>query len=77
MVNAVYYSVYDVYSPVQYERRYDNGGLGSRQYMCMEETQNGFFVRDFAPLDNGRIDYHLDDIVVNGFDHMPFPRNFY
>lgn len=38
---------------------------------------NGIYVRDIAPLDNGRTDYALDDIVVNGLGRMPFPRDFY
>lgn len=77
MVIAVETSVYRVYAPVQYNRRYGNGGLGARENMHVEEIPNGIYVRDIAPLDNGRTDYALDDIVVNGLGRMPFPRDFY
>ena len=77
MVIAVETSVYRVYDPVQYNRRYGNGGLGARENMHIEEIPNGIYVRDIAPLDNGRTDYALDDIVVNGLGRMPFPRDFY
>ena len=77
MVNAVETSVYRVYDPVQYSRRYGNGGLGARENMQVTEIPNGISVRDIAPLDNGRTDYELDDIVVNGLGRMPFPRDFY
>lgn len=77
MVNAVDTSVYRVYDPVQYSRRYGNGGLGARENMQVTEIPDGISVRDIAPLDNGRTDYELDDIVVNGLGRMPFPRDFY
>lgn len=77
MVNAVETSVYRVYDPVQYSRRYGNGGLGARENMQVTEIPDGISVRDIAPLDNGRTDYELDDIVVNGLGRMPFPRDFY
>lgn len=77
MVTAVETSVYRVYDPVQYSRRYGNGGLGARENMQVTEIPNGISVRDIAPLDNGRTDYALDDIVVNGLGRMPFPRDFY
>lgn len=77
MVTAVETSVYRVYDPVQYSRRYGNGGLGARENMQVTEISNGISVRDIAPLDNGRTDYELDDIVVNGLGRMPFPRDFY
>ena len=77
MVIAVETSVYRVYDPVQYNRRYGNGGLGARENMHVEEIPNGISVRDIAPLDNGRTDCALDDIVVNGLGRMPFPRDFY
>lgn len=77
MVTAVETSVYRVYDPVQYNRRYGNGGLGARENMQVTEIPNGISVRDIAPLDNGRTDYELDDIVVNGLGRMPFPRELY
>ena len=79
MVIAVETSVYRVYDPVQYNRRYGNGGLGARENMHIEEIPNGIYVRDIAPLDNGRTDtgYMLDDIVVNGLGRMPFERDMY
>lgn len=33
-------------------------------------------VRDIAPLDNGRTDYALDDIVIHGYGNQPFPRDY-
>lgn len=79
MVTAVETSVYRVYDPVQYNRRYGNGGLGARENMQVTEIPNGISVRDIAPLDNGRTDtgYMLDDIVVNGLGRMPFERDMY
>ena len=77
MVTAVETSVYRVYDPIQYNRRYGNGGFGARENMQVEEIPNGIYVRDNAPLDNGRTDYALDDIVVNGLGRMPFERDFY
>ena len=79
MVTAIQTSVYNVYDPIQYTRRYGDGGLGARDNMQVTEIPNGISVRDIAPLDNGRTDtgYMLDDIVVNGLGRMPFERDMY
>lgn len=37
-------------------------------------------VKDIAPLnksDNSNSNWELDEIVVNGYGNMPFPRDFY
>ena len=75
--NSVKTTVYDAYKPTKYVRRYSNGGLGDIRNMEVTEVENGIEVRDVAPLDNGRTDYALDDIVVHGYDNHPFGRDFY
>lgn len=77
MAEAVQTSVYDVYSPQYYNRRMNNGGLSDVHNMEVSEIQNGIAVHDAAPLDNGRKDYNLDDIIVNGLGNQPFERDFY
>lgn len=77
MIVSIEASVYRMYDPIQYNRRYSNGGLGAMDNLKVEEIPNGIYVRDIAPLDNGRTDYALDDIVVNGLGRMPFERDFY
>lgn len=77
MAKAVQTSVYDVYSPQYYKRRMNNGGLSDTHNMEVSEIQNGIAVHDAAPLDNGRNDYDLDDIIVNGLGNQPFERDFY
>lgn len=77
MIDAVQTSVYSVYDPVEYIRRYGDGGLGARENIKVDEIDNGIMLKDIAPLDNGRTDYALDDIVVNGMGYMPYPRDFY
>lgn len=77
MAEAIQTSVYDVYSPQYYNRRMNNGGLSDVHNLEVSEIQNGIAVHDAAPLDNGRKDYNLDDIIVNGLGNQPFERDFY
>lgn len=78
MTEAVHTSVYDAYSPQYYNRRMNNGGLSDTQNMEVTEIQNGISVHNAAPLDNGRNDYDLDDIIVNrGVLGYPQGRDFY
>ncbi|MBP1559841.1 MAG: hypothetical protein J6C96_01165 [Oscillospiraceae bacterium] len=77
MAEAVQTSVYDVYSPMYYKRRMQNGGLIDKDNMEVTETPDGIIVRDVAPLDNGRRDFSLDEIIVNGLGNQPFSRDFY
>lgn len=78
MIDAVQTSVYSVYDPVEYIRRYGNGGLVARENIKVDETDNGIMLKDIAPLDNGRTDYALDDIIVNrGVLGYPQGRDFY
>lgn len=78
MIDAVQTSVYSVYDPVEYNRRYGKGGLGARENIKVDEIDNGIMLKDIAPLDNGRTDYALDDIIVNrGVLGYPQGRDFY
>lgn len=77
MAEAVQTSVYDAFSPMYYKRRMQNGGLIDKDNMEVTEIQNGISVRDVAPLDNGRRDFSLDEIIVNGWGNQPFERDFY
>ena len=78
MAEAVQTSVYDTYSPQYYKRRMKNGGLIDRNNMDVTEIQNGIAVHNTAPLDNGRNDYNLDEIIVNrGVLGYPQSRDFY
>lgn len=75
--NSVKTTVYDVYKPTKYVRRYSNGGLGDVRNMEVTEVENGIEVRDVAPLNNGWTNWKLDNIIVNGYGNMPFARDFY
>lgn len=78
MAEAIQTSVYDAYSPQYYNRRMQNGGLIDRNNMEVTEIQNGISVHNATPLDNGRNDYSLDDIIVNrGVLGYPHGRDFY
>lgn len=77
MTEAVHTSVYDAYSPQYYNRRMNNGGLSDTQNMEVTEIQNGISVHNATPLDNGRNDYSLDEIIVYGLGNQPFERDFY
>lgn len=78
MHEAIQTSVYGMYSPTYYHRRYDNGGLGDINKMDITPIENGIEIKDNAPLDNDRNDYALDDIIVNrGVLGYPQGRDFY
>lgn len=76
MVTAIQTSVYNVYDPIQYTRRYGDGGLGARDNIEIEKIPHGISAKDVAPLDNGRTDYDLGEIIINGWGNMPFPRDY-
>ena len=77
MAEAVQTSVYNAYNPMYYKRRMQNGGLIDKDNLEVTEIPNGIVVRDVAPLDNGRRDFSLDEIIVNGWGNQPFERDFY
>lgn len=77
MSEAVHTSVYDAYSPQYYNRRMNNGGLSDTHNIEVTEIQNGISVHNATPLDNGRNDYSLDEIIVYGLGNQPFERDFY
>lgn len=77
MAEAVQTDVYNAYTPMYYKRRMQNGGLIDKDNMEVTEIPNGISVRDVAPLDNGRRDFSLDGIIVNGLGNQPFERDFY
>lgn len=77
MAEAVQTDVYNAYTPMYYKRRMQNGGLIDKDNMEVTEIPNGIVVRDVAPLDNGRRDFSLDEIIVNGLGNQPFERDFY
>ena len=78
MKKAVGTAVYDKYTPLYYNRRKDNGGLSDINNMTSLPIENGIMLIDNAPLNNGRTDYRLDDIVVNrGVLGYPKGRDFY
>lgn len=71
-------NVYNAYSPLYYERREYNGGLIAKENMDSKVEGNSLTVKDIAPLNgNSKSDWELDEIVVNGYGNMPFPRDFY
>lgn len=77
MVEAIQTTVYDAYNPAHYERRLKNGGLLCSDFIDVQPIEDGIFLRNFAPLDNARGDWDLDDIIVHGYGQQPFPRDFY
>lgn len=77
MKNSINHCVYGVYSPIYYKRRKSNNGLISPNNIDVQEIPNGISIRDIAPLDNGRNDFQLDEIIVNGLGNQPFERDFY
>lgn len=77
MKAAVDENVYDVFTPEYYNRRMENGGLTDSNNLQANVSGNVLTVRDVAPLDNGRTDYELDRIIVEGLGKQPFPRDFY
>lgn len=77
MLISIHNDVYGAYSPEYYKRRMENGGLSDRNNLETSVHDGVLKVRDVAPLDNGRTDYALDEIIVKGWGKQPFPRNFY
>ena len=77
MKTAIDENVYNAYTPEYYHRRMENGGLADKDNMEATISGNVLTVRDVAPLDNGRTDYELDEIIVKGWGKQPFPRDFY
>ena len=77
MKAAIDENVYNAYTPEYYHRRMENGGLADKDNMEATISGNVLMVRDVAPLDNGRTDYELDRIIVEGLGKQPFPRDFY
>lgn len=77
MVEAIQTTVYDAYEPIYYERRLENGGLLDINNIDVQPVEDGIILRNFAPLDNARGDWDLDDIIVHGYGKQPFPRDFY
>jgi len=75
-------TVYSVYNPKQYERRYDNRGLGDESLISVtpNTSDNSIIVRDEAH-PNGISDQYLDDMIVNGYGNQDeiwnSPRDFY
>ena len=77
MQTAIQNGVYNAYTPKQYSRRKEKGGMLDRKNIESRIDGDTLTVRDVAPLDNGMTYYALDEIVVNGLGRMPFPRDFY
>lgn len=77
MQDSIDVNVYNAYTPEYYHRRMENGGLADKDNMEATISGNVLMVRDVAPLDNGRTDYELDRIIVEGLGKQPFPRDFY
>lgn len=76
MQEAIQTTVYDAYDPEHYTRRMGNGGLLDGDNIEAAVNGDTLTVRDVAPLDNGRTDYALDDIVIHGYGNQPFPRDY-
>lgn len=77
MKAAIDKSVYNAFTPEFYKRRMEKGGLADSNNIQVNVSGNVLTVRDIAPLDNGRTDYDLDEIIVKGWGKQPFPRDFY
>lgn len=77
MTSAVDKTVYAAYTPKYYNRRMENGGLTDRGNLDADVAGNVLTVRDIAPLDNGKMNYALDEIIVYGKGNQPFSRDFY
>ena len=76
MQEAIQTTVYDAYDPEHYTRRMGNGGLLDGDNIEAAVNGDTLTVRDIAPLDNGRTNYALDDIVIHGYGNQPFPRDY-
>jgi hypothetical protein len=92
MRNEIYMTVYNEYSPTQYERRYDsNGGLADKTQFNykLDVSSNGFTINIFndAKANGDNNGDYLDEIIVEGdkytwekskiYEMQPFPRDFY
>lgn len=77
MIDITNTSVYGVYSPAYYHRRMNKNGLIDRGNVEANVSGNVLTVHNNTPLDNGRSDYDLDEIIVKGWGKQPFPRDFY
>ncbi len=77
MAEEIQTNVYNAYHPMFYERRGTQGGLGDKSNMEAKVEGTTLTVKDIAPLDNGRTDWELDEIVCKGYGNMPFARDFY
>ena len=77
LIDTTNTSVYGVYSPKYYTRRMDKNGLIDRGNIETNVSGNVLTVHNNTPLDNGRSDYDLDEIIVRGWGKQPFPRDFY
>ena len=77
MAETIQANVYNAYMPQYYNRRFDDGGLLDENNMEVTEIPNGISVRDVAPLDNGKTQPALDEIIVKGMGYMPWARDFY
>lgn len=77
LIDTTNTSVYGVYSPKYYTRRMDKNGLIDRGNIEANVSGNVLTVHNNTPLDNGRSDYALDEIIVYGKGKQPFARDFY
>lgn len=73
---SIHNDVYAAYSPEHYKRRMVNGGFSDRSNLKATVYDGVLKVRDVAPLDNGRTDYALDDIIIHGYGNQPFARDY-
>ena len=76
LVVSIQSDVYAAYSPEYYKRRMVNGGFSDRSNLEATVYDGVLKVRDIAPLDNGRKDWELDDIIVHGYGNQPFARDY-
>lgn len=76
MSESVKSSVYDVYDPISYSRRFGKGGLMCKDNMKHIVKGDKLTVTNETPLDNQRTDYSLTGIIVYGKGRQPFPRDF-
>lgn len=77
MSDTIQQNVYNVYSPMYYKRRGEQGGFIDKRNMKATVNGDTLTVRDIAPLDNGNKQYELDAIIEYGWGNQPFPRPFY
>lgn len=76
MAEEIQANVYNAYSPLYYKRRGSQGGLGDKSNMEAKVDGSTLTVKNITPLDNGRTDWELDEIVCKGYGNMPFARDF-